>query len=307
MSKSQQIDLGEIEIFLKTNLNDSVSHIEIINGGERSKAYSFFSNGSKYILRINNHDEGFKKDKYAYEHFSKFIPIPKILKIGPYKNNYYSISEFCYGSSLSDDGKELSPVLVEDILSKAEIIHSVPISDQSKYGVADTNGAAKYDSWEKWILKDNTVVTKDDGTFYSWDEVIQIPFVDKEIINKLFIKIKELVQFIPKKNYLIHGDFGIGNILVNNNTVTGVIDWNEFGYGDFLFDIAWLDFWINKTDFKKAYEIHFLKNNLTIPFYQERILCHKLFIGLNTLGIYSIIGWKEEYVSTLQMVKKLLI
>ena len=281
MSELQQVDLKEIEVFLKTNFSDSISSIGIINGGERSKAFSFLSKGIKFIFRINGHDDGFKKDKYAFEHFSKFVPIPKIVKIGPYNDSYFSISELCAGSPLSNSDKELSPAVVEDIFAVADKMHSIPISVNSGYGVADTKGNAKYDSWEEWILKANTVVTKDDGNFYSWEEVKNIPFVDENIINGLFTQIKDLVHFIPYEKYLIHG---------------------EFGYGDFLFDIAWLDFWIDKTDFTKAYKIHFQENNITIPSYEERMICHKLFIGLNTLGIYSAIGWEGGYKSTLDKI-----
>jgi hygromycin-B 4-O-kinase len=305
MSESQQVDLKEIEAFLKTNFSDSISHIGVINGGERSKAYVFLSSGIKYIFRINNHDDGFKKDEYAFEHFSEFVPIPKILKIDSFKDGYYSISEFCSGSPLTNDNRELSSTLIEDIFTVADKIHSVPISTKTGYGVADTNGNTNYHSWEEWILKANTVVTKDDGSFYSWNEVKKIPFVDEKIIIRLFAQIKDLAQFIPLEKQLIHCDFGPGNIMVSNNLVTGVIDWNEFGYGDFLFDIAWLDFWIDKTDFKEAYRAHFQSNNLTIPFYEERMMCHKLFIGLNTLGIYSTIGWEDGYNSTLDRINKI--
>lgn len=305
MSGQLKFETKELEDFLILNFNENISNVTQIRGGERSKAYSFISNGIKYIFRINTHDDGFKKDKFAFEHFSKSVPIPKIFKIGSFKDVFYCVSEFCLGTPLTDDNKALSVAEIESIMTVADQIHSIQIPKNTKYGIAGINGIAKYESWREWMLKKNTVVTKDDGSYYSWDEVKQISFVDKEIINRLFSQIRELAHFIPQENYLIHSDFGFGNIMLSNNIVTGVIDWNEFGYGDFLFDIAWLDFWKNKTNFKKAYEINFHKNKLEIPFYEERMMCHKLFIGLNTLGIYSAIGWKDRYDSALKRIGNL--
>lgn len=305
MSEPQQIDLKEIEVFLKTNFSNNISNIEQVRSGQRSKVFSFISNEIKYIFRINSHDDGFKKDKFACEHFSGSVPIPKIFKIGTFKDSYYSISEICQGSPLLDGVEELPSARVESIITTADKIHSIKVPKHANFGVADIYGNAKYESWDNWILKENTVVTKNDGSFYSWDEVKKIQFADEKIINNLYSRIKELVHFIPKERYLIHCDYGTGNIIVNNDVVTGVIDWNEYGYGDFLFDIAWLDFWISKTDFSKAYKEYFQKNNRIVPFYEERMQCHKLFIGLNTLGIYAAIGWEDGYKSTLDRIIKL--
>lgn len=305
MSVSQNFKLKEIEDFLKINFDDDISNVRQINGGERSKAFLFISSKAKFVLRISSHEDGFKKDEFACKYFSSAIQIPKILKIGVFKDVFYSVSEYCPGVSLRDGDDKLPAILVENILTAADQIHSIPVLQEAKYGVADINGLANYESWEDWVLKDHTVVTKDDGSFFSWNEVKKRSFVDEEIINKLFFQIKELARVVPKQKYLIHGDFATGNIMIENNTITGIIDWNEFGYGDFLFDIAYLDFWINKTNFIQIYKDRFQKNNQKISYYEERIMCHKLFIGLNALGIYAAINWENGYKSVLERIKNI--
>lgn len=299
----QNWNLFEIEKFLKAEFNNDIFQVKPINGGERSKAFSFMSGGAKYIFRTNKNDIGFKKDRYAFDHFSEFVPIPETIKMGQFQDRFYAISKNCHGKPLEDGKEELPAVLVESILTTLDKIHSIPLSEQTKYGVADTQGKAEYASWEQWVLKENTPVTKNDGSYYSWNEVKKIDFVDKKIINQLSAEIKKLICFMPKEKSLIHGDFAVGNIMIDHNLVTGVIDWNEYGYGDFLFDVAWLDFWIKKTNFTSAYRVHSQKNNRNIPDYEKRIRCHQLFIGLNTLGIYAAIGWTEGYFSVLERIK----
>jgi aminoglycoside phosphotransferase (APT) family kinase protein len=42
----------------------------------------------------------------------------------------------------------------------------------------------------------------------------------------------------PKRASLIHGDFWPGNVLWQDGEITGVIDWEEAGIGDLLYDLA---------------------------------------------------------------------
>jgi hygromycin-B 4-O-kinase len=300
----QKSELMEIKEFLKNVFNDNVFSIRPIKSGERSKAFIFETKRVKYIFRINNQDIGFRKDKYAYKHFSKFAPIPEVVKIGQFKEQFYSISQYCIGKTLTDSNTVLPSLLINSLFTTLDELQNVPIPNNAKYGITNVNGEAKYSSWEKWILKKNIMVTKNDGSFYSWDEVKTISFVERNIIDELFNKVERLIPFIPKEKYLIHGDYGPGNIMIDNDRVTGVIDWNEYAYGDFLFDVAWLDFWINKTDFINEYKVHFQKNGKYIRYYTERMMCHKLFIGVNTLGIYAAIGWEEGYMSTLERINR---
>jgi hygromycin-B 4-O-kinase len=292
--------------FLRIEFNHDISNFEEIVGGERSRAYIFNSANQKFIFRINNHLDGFQKDKYAFEHFSKSIPIPEIYKIGQFNDQFYAISEFLPGKSLKNDPKPLSADLISDLFFTLDKLKAVHVPENTKFGSADIDGIAHFNTWADWVLKENTPVTKDDGTFYSWEEVMNIDFVDKNFVSKLFSEIKSLINFVPDKKYLIHGDFGTGNIMIDRNKVTGVIDWNEFGYGDFLFDLAYLNFWLENTDFISVYKKHLESQGIKLPNFDERLRCHQLTVGLNTLGIYAAIGWEEGYKTAIYRINKIL-
>lgn len=286
--------MNNIINFLKRNFNDQIIGLTPIEGGERSKAFYFMSNDKKYVFRKNSSDVGFLKDKYAFENFRGTVPIPKIIKIGVFENFYYAISEFYEGVSLSNKDLFISDKLINNLFKTLDSIHSIKKTNYS-FGLADINGVAKYKSWNDWVLKKNTLVTKKDGKFYTWNDIKNINFVDKTIIDKLIKEIKELLPFVPNISHLIHGDFATGNVLVFGNQITGVIDWNEFGWGDFLYDIAWLDFWTSNIDIVDAYKAHLKDNKRVVLNYKERIRCHKLFICLTALGLYAAIGKKDIY------------
>jgi len=53
-------------------------------------------------------------------------------------------------------------------------------------------------------------------------------------------RLKRLKEVRPKPidNTLIHGDFTIDNVLVNECNIVGVIDWSGATYGDPRYDVA---------------------------------------------------------------------
>lgn len=290
--------------FLKTNFNAESTNLGTIMGGERSKAFYFSVQSKMYVFRKNKHNIGFLKDKFAEENFGKILPIPRMVKMGVFKDGFYAISEYCNGMTLSNKNLEFSNELIENIFQTLDKIHTINKFDGG-FGVTGLNGNAPYKSWSDWVLKDNTLVTKDDGSFYSWKEIKKINFVDNTIIEKIFAEIKTLLPFIPNVSTLIHGDFATGNVIVDRKQVLGVIDWNEFGYGDFLYDLAWLDFWTPKIDFVQAYWVRSKNRGVIIPNYFERIRCHKLFIGLTALGLYAAINLQNTYNKTLKKMNQI--
>jgi aminoglycoside phosphotransferase (APT) family kinase protein len=46
----------------------------------------------------------------------------------------------------------------------------------------------------------------------------------------------------PEERRFLHGDDGFGNVLARDGEVTAVLDWLDAKDGDFVDDVAWLDF-----------------------------------------------------------------
>ncbi len=60
----------------------------------------------------------------------------------------------------------------------------------------------------------------------------------QEIINKIFLDNKKNIRL--NEGVLVHGDYCDHNIMVSDNKITGVVDWEDCISGDPIFDIA---FW----------------------------------------------------------------
>lgn len=289
--------------FLEQKFSPVIQEIKPLVGGEQSKAYSFTSQGKQYVIRINRRRIGFDKDKYASDCFSMFLPIPKILDIGEIEDRYYCISEQSDGEPFQKE-TPITPELLKDIIQTLQKIHKIDIPTDSNYGVINRHGAADFKSWRDWVLKDYILVFKDDESYYKWTDIYQREFVNKETIDNLFQLLNKYVVSVPSNKNVIHGDYGPGNILINKDQVTSIIDWSESAYGDPLYDVAWFDFWVNQANFKEFYKDFRLNDELAD--YNDRIYAHQLFIGLHSLGIYASINYADGYNYTLKKVEELL-
>ncbi len=74
---------------------------------------------------------------------------------------------------------------------------------------------------------------------------------------------------------------------MKDGEVTGVIDWAESRYGDFLWDVSWINLWSPKLEFKKMFEANYSAAGRSVPWFEERIQCYTLLIFLRVLGFFA--------------------
>lgn len=294
--------------FLEQVFHQKISDLTQVQGGERSDTYAFNSQDRSYILRINNEKIGFEKDKFAAEQLGSLLPIPPIIDIGTYEQKYYAISVRFNGESIRHDQPQ-DDRLIQNILATLDQLHQSPVQSANGYGWFDAYGIARYGSWQAWVTKPLIMVKKPQSQdMYTWKEIFSVPFVNGHDLHQVISTLNQLIRYVPSEKYLIHGDFGPGNILISNHQVTGIIDWNEAAYGDFLYDIAYLDFWTDSLDILQPALEHYQRQGKDISNFHARIHAHQLLTGLTALGIYAALNLSEPYTNVVNRIhtKKLL-
>lgn len=178
-----------------------------IKEGQESQAYWFSRGGREYVVRINSNMEGFKKDKYAYEHFrSDRVPIPEVVETGNFDGtHYFCISVKADGITYEDSDEETVVRLLGDITDVTEAISRTDISGTSGCGVFDSDtGNAPFYSWREYLAE---VFERD------WTAVSR-SYVNLSLIDELLAAYRELISYCPEERALFHGDFGSNNVIV---------------------------------------------------------------------------------------------
>lgn len=281
-----KIDLEKLSSFLQEKFSGQSSPPELLPGGESSQAFSFSANGKEYVIRVSKHsDESFKKDAYAHQNFcSAKLPIPEIVEIGTLDDQFFAVSEKVQGKWVQDLSKEEYEKALPDLMAKLGAIHSVNVASTQGYGKWDGEGHGKHRSWKEFILSLGEYADS---------------FPEKDVWDRIYSRIEELVEFCPEERNLVHGDYGYDNVLSDGKKITGVIDWGEAKYGDVLYDVAWMNFWAQDYSPLKNFNEFFKRfqeaRGITYNNFEARVRCYELSAGLLATSFYAYSNQKEKY------------
>ncbi len=231
-SAKREISMIEALSFLSKYYSSEVSNLKELAGGKHSKAFSYEYAGQGLIVRFNTEDRGFLKDKYAFEHFGKNIPIPKVIEIGTHKDLSYCITEKIPGETARDQYNKNDFSSLPLLLGAVEEIGKIKINGTG-YGYLDLNSNAPYKSSSEYMY---SVYHSND--LFDWHKIFQIPFVDKNFTDHVAERMEHFAQFATDQRELLHGDFGADNVFIKNNAVSGIIDWEKMRSGDHFLDVG---------------------------------------------------------------------
>jgi hygromycin-B 4-O-kinase len=292
---------------LQEHFDSPVQDLQIVEGGNVAQAFSFtIASGAgvddkdaavarDYIVRFNAPMlVGFAKEAYVYENFaSPVIPIPRVARIGHLGDLRFAITEKAPGRNLLQIPRDEYVALIPQLIDVLDAIHQVPVGDGQGYGIFDGSGVAQSPSWRRHL----EFVTEEpaEGVFRSWHSLFEMSFLDKGFFERLYSEMLQLIEYCPEERYLVHGDYGHGNVLAQGGSITAVLDWMSAKYGDFLYDIAWLGFWSPVDGWRERFEQHYRRAEREVPYYSERVLCYQCYIALEALKFYAKVDARPSY------------
>lgn len=270
-----------IKDFLLQQMHTEIDSLQKLSSGMFSQAYSFVADKKEYVFRLNKHEKDFKKDIYAYRNFGNKLLIPKILKYGKFDDElYYAITLKCKG--VTHDKVKNPESILPEIIKTIEAMRAIDVTSHYGFGLLNEDGQGQYNSWREAVT-----------SFYNhkFPNIEVKKFIDAAVLGKMF----DLLEFIPETKYLVHGDFGFDNLIIDDDKIAGILDWAESKYGDFLYDVAWLDFWSNDIKYAQAFKNYYVMHEIEIPNFDERVECYRLHVGLSGLILAAYLDNKQDY------------
>lgn len=162
-----------------------------------------------------------------------------------------------------------------------------------------------YPSWKGFIAR---IIEEErpDGCYGRWHTLFRTTFLERDLFETVCDHMLRLLQVCPEERYLVHGGYGNDNVLAQGGKVTAVLDWIDAMYGNFVYDIAWIDFWARGIDFPELFRQVYTSHGMSLAQYQERIACYKCYMGLDAMCFFAKTGDREGYRSTCRILRNLL-
>jgi hygromycin-B 4-O-kinase len=261
------VDSIQVGDFLQANFDERVTTVSLIGAGMFSQAFSFAVGQQALIFRLNLSEEDFQKDAFAFQHFSApTVPIPRVLRIGRFDDTrHFAITTRCLGQTLQAMDERAVRSVVPQLFQTMNAIHHTDVSGYMGWGLTDTTGNGRFASWTQYLLS-----FYDQKFAFTWPELIQQTFLEQEVYETCFNAMKHLLAYCPTEKYLVHGDFGFDNVLSDGQHITGVLDWADARLGDFVYDLAYLDFWSKDIPYAALWQEEATASGNRIPHFEER-------------------------------------
>jgi len=287
----------ELNTLLAERFGAPASKLEPIKSGQMAKGFFFTVNDEDYVIRFTraNVAMGLYKDQYAYTHFaSDKIPIPPVVSVEKFKDFTYAITRKMPGKILDHLSKEDYLQLFPSLIETLDAIHQIDVSQTNGYGSFKPDGNGLTASLAEHFL--HVGEEEDERWFYGkWHTLFDTTFLERELFWSVYQEMKNLLPYCAEARFLVHADYGSDNALAKNGKITAVLDWANAIYGDFLYDVAWLDMWSPELKINGRFKQYYQKQGRNIPNYAERFRCNQCYIALDSFRFYAKIGNEEMY------------
>lgn len=288
----------QVLTLLQQHFSTPVEHLSLIHGGQIAQAYSFTSGGQDYVVRFNRDNMGanFPKEAFiARRVASPRITIPEIVHIGRFQELHYSITVKVPGRPLDQLPPADYAQLLPEVMRTLDAIHHIDVSNwPPHYGVFDNHGVGLSASWRSYLASIRE--EEEDWDFMGkWHTLFDTTFLERDVFDSIYREMSRLLDSCPEERYLVHGSYGFSNVIAHEGKITGVLDWIDAKYGDFVYDIAWLNFWAPEAQHGELFRRYYARQGVAVPAYDERLRCYTCYIGMDALRFAAKSNQLEAY------------
>jgi hygromycin-B 4-O-kinase len=280
--------IARAEAFLRRRFGVGVRAVPVARQGEWSRAYAFERNARQYVVRFSALDEDFRKDRLAARFASPALPIPAIVEHGETDAGYYAMSERVPGGFLDDLDEGGMRAMLPSLFAALDAMREADLAGTTGYGIWGAAGNAPHSSWRAALL--DVARDRPGVRIHGWRERLAASPVGSGPFDEAYERLRVLSECCPEERHLIHSDLLNFNVLVEEERISGVIDWGCAMWGDFLYDVAWFAFWApwypswRGIDFAAEAERLYAAIGLNVPNFVERLACYQIHIGLDGMA-----------------------
>lgn len=296
----------QILALLNQQFRTPIHDLAPVKGGHVARVFSFSTDGQEYIVRFNLDkmlNSNFPKEAYVIRKLATTaLPLAPLVHVGRLDDLHVAIAHKMPGKMLQEHTPEEVQMFLPQILDLLDIVHSVDVSETQGSGVFDDHGQGSHTSWHASLL--DIAEEEDERNYFGkWHKLFNETFLERDLFEELYQRMKELLAFCPEERTLLLRDFTLANLLAQDGKITAVLDLIQASYGDRVYDIVALDFWWPPLGIREAFLADQRQRGRDLPFYAERLLCYECYYALSGLRFYALTGNEEGYQSAREIIR----
>ena len=295
----------QVLALLGQHFSTPITDLVTVEGGQVARTFAFRTGVQEYIIRFNHDtmlDSNLPKEVYLIRKIAgTSIPFAPILHVGRLGELHFAISRKMPGQMLGTLPPQEIRNLLPQMLDLLAIIHRIDVSDTHGYGCFGYRGEGHFPSWSSHLRMIAREEAENDY-FGKWYRLFDETFLDRDLYNDLYQHMCELLPYCPDERYLIYGGLSLRNVLAQDGKITALLDWLDASYGDFVYDIASIDFWSPWLGVREAFQQYYQQRQWELPFFAERLLCYECHYALGGLRFFAKSGHEAGYQFTRQII-----
>jgi hygromycin-B 4-O-kinase len=293
--------------FLREHLGRDVGDVEYAGEGAWSRCFGFSDRGRDLVIRFGRFLDDFESDRRAASFRSEALPVPEFLELGEALGGYFAISSRVRGQPLESLDAEDWQAVLPSLFATLDAIREIDLSKTTGYG---DWARAPFRSWRDFLIAVDADPPQSRTS--GWRQKL----IDSPDGDDLFCEghalLQDLTDASPGPRAVVHGDLVNRNVFVEEGQLSGVFDWGCALYGDFLYDVAWIEFWTPwyegaaELDIRGEATRHYQEIGLDVPDFDHRMRCCGLHIGLAHLAYNAHTGDGEALTAVAQRMTPLM-
>jgi hygromycin-B 4-O-kinase len=288
----------QVLALLHERFSPLVTDLVPVEGGSIARTFAFRRGAEAYSIRFNLDkmlSSNFPKEAYLWHKLAlTSIPMPPVLQVGRLGELHYAISPTMPGKTVS----QFTPLelghLFPQIAETLAAIHQVDVSDTEGYGVFDDQGRGMNSSWRAFLEMIAQEELEQDY-YGKWHHLFEETFLERSVFEQIYHQMLRLLDVCPEERSLVHGSFNLASLLALPGKLTAVLNWLDARYGDFLYDVAILDYWTPGLQVRERFQQYYQEQGMLVPAYAERILCYQCHVTLDAMRFYAKSGQHQSY------------
>jgi hygromycin-B 4-O-kinase len=288
----QTVSVSEVQQFLGSVFSPFAEQVDWVAAGWFSQVFSFVAGEKVFIIRLNPYEEDFFKDRFAFNHYAgPGLLVPRIVQLGRFDRRYfYAITERCKGRTLLDFDDQVQRQMVPALFEILDRIQLTDISKTEGWGLTNSEGRGMFCSWSEYLLS-----LFNQKFIFNWRALAHNTFLEEVVFEAAYAAMQALIPSCQKEKSLVHGDFGPHNLVSDGKVITVVLDWADSRLGDYLYDIAYLDYWSEEIPYAELWHQRAIAQGKQEPNFYERIRCYQFHNVLNDMAVSAMQGNLEAY------------